>query len=255
MTTRRRYRRIDPETLQELAQRPRAAAALITDEVRLPLAGGPRQDPDPPVRGRLDEASLASGSLHPLAQVPHPGPRSIGAQRIFCLELARAVGLSVAEAELHRSKQGTHLLIMERYDREVAALSPAPPADRKTVELPWIKRLDQTTASRGLRPGAEPRPPRKISIRGRPCFADCIALLRSSAQRPVQEMKPLLRWLIFRLIIGNRDNHTKNLARVYCQGYWKPAPFYDLVCTGAYKAPGPEPGHAHRGRTRGQSYW
>lgn len=44
----------------------------------------------------------------------------------------------------------------------------------------------------------------------------------------------LLTWICFNYLIGNTDNHGKNVSLLYKNNTWDIAPFYDLVCTSIY---------------------
>lgn len=225
------YARVQAEQLQALATKPGSAASLLQGDIRMSLAGA--QDKIP-VR-LCDDQSLwlpkgAAPSTH-LLKCPNPSFSELVTNEFFCLSLAAAVGLNVAKAQIISSPGGQGLLVLERFDREHSALSPAPPADQQLAALPWIKRLHQEDFAQAMgRAHYE-----KYESDGGPTLAECVDLLRRSAKRPAQEIPRLIRWFIFCLVIGNRDNHAKNLARIFDQGHWTLAPFYDLVCTRAYE--------------------
>jgi serine/threonine-protein kinase HipA len=53
---------------------------------------------------------------------------------------------------------------------------------------------------------------------------------------PLLDTEQLLRWLIFNAAVGNADGHAKNLSLLFGErGSVRLTPFYDLVCTRAYK--------------------
>lgn len=224
------YNRLDAEQLQALATRPGSVASLLQGDVRMSLAGA--QDKIP-VR-RCEDGSLwlprnGAPSTH-LLKCPNPSFAQLVANEHFCLSLAEAVGLWVAASQIITSPSGERLLLLERFDRSPSPPSPAPPKHSQSVELPWVERLHQEDFAQALgRPHYE-----KYQSEGGPGLAECVDLLRRSAKRPVQEIPRLIRWFVFCLIIGNRDNHAKNLARLFEDGHWTLAPFYDLVCTRAY---------------------
>lgn len=227
-----RYRRLQDEQLERLADQPGAVATLLGQDIRLSLAGA--QDKIPLRRCKDDSLWLPldhAPSTH-LLKCPNPSFSHLVLNEYFCLQLAKAVGLNVAESSIFQSPQGRWLLLLERFDRSPTELSPAPDPQAQECELPWVDRLHQEDFAQALgHPHYE-----KYEAEGGPTFADCIALVRKSARRPVLEILPLIRWLAYCLIIGNRDNHAKNLARLYQNGHWTLAPFYDLVCTRAYRA-------------------
>ena len=63
-------------------------------------------------------------------------------------------------------------------------------------------------------------------------------LLRENSADPLKDQLQLLDLLIFDSLIGNTDNHIKNLSLLYSQDLKtvRMAPAYDLVCTAVYKA-------------------
>lgn len=224
------YARVQSEQLQALATKPGSAASLLRGDIRMSLAGA--QDKIP-VRLCEDKSLwLPKGrapSTH-LLKCPNPSFADLVTNEYFCLSLAQAVGLDVANAQMITSPQGQRLLLLERFDRASAPPSPAPPKNQLLADLPWIERLHQEDFAQALgRAHYE-----KYESDGGPTLAECVELLRRSAKRPAQEIPKLIRWFVYCLIIGNRDNHAKNLARVFDQGHWTLAPFYDLVCTRAY---------------------
>lgn len=226
------YRPLAQSTLLDMTQSPGVVASLIGDEVRLSLAGA--QDKIP-VRV-LDSGQLAlpldgAPSTH-LLKCPNRDFAHLVDNEYLCLELARAVGLPVVEAR-PLLLEGRALLLIDRFDREppIEPKLPTPTSDRdQVVYAPQLARIHQEDFAQALgHPHYE-----KYEAEGGPSFAGCMALVRSSARKPIAEIGPLMRWLVYCLIIGNRDNHAKNLARVRKGRYWELAPFYDLVCTTAY---------------------
>lgn len=225
------YRRLQPAQLDALANQPGAVAQLLNQDIRLSLAGA--QDK---ISVRVcEDGSLWLPLFHApsthLLKCPNPNFSNLVINEFYCMQLAQAIGLKVAPCQLHATPSGQWLLLLTRFDREEQPLAPSPAQDQETCQLNWVARLHQEDFAQALgRAHFE-----KYESEGGPSFADCIALLRSSARRPTQEMVPLMRWLIYCLVIGNRDNHAKNIARLHHQGHWTLAPFYDLVCTRAYQ--------------------
>lgn len=224
------YTRLCPENLEALATKPGSVASLLREDIRMSLAGA--QDKIP-VRlcedGSLWLPRNHAPSTH-LLKCPNPSFSQLVANEHFCLSLARAVGLKVVRSQIIFSPSGKPLLLLDRFDRAPGPPSPAPSKEQTNVELPWVQRFHQEDFAQALgRAHYE-----KYESEGGPTFSDCVGLIRQTAKRPFQEIPQLIRWFAFCLIIGNRDNHAKNLARVFEQGHWTLAPFYDLVCTRAY---------------------
>jgi serine/threonine-protein kinase HipA len=61
-------------------------------------------------------------------------------------------------------------------------------------------------------------------------LAEAIKVCRAKTSARIQ----LYRWLLFNVLVGNGDNHLKNISfRVSSEGVGL-APFYDLLCTAVY---------------------
>jgi serine/threonine-protein kinase HipA len=131
----------------------------------------------------------------------------------FCMKLAKACGLPVADVELRHIQDQTILLI-ERYDREKG------------------KRLHQEDFCQAL--GIVPF--NKYENEGGPGFAACREVIEQHSQRPAADKKTLLQWALFNFLIGNADAHGKNISLLYQHNNSNPvlAPFYDLICTAIY---------------------
>ncbi|MEZ6002064.1 type II toxin-antitoxin system HipA family toxin [Hyphomonas sp.] len=134
----------------------------------------------------------------------------------FCMRLARAIGLDVAEVQ-YRTVGDKRFLLIERYDRKVGE-------NGKTVRLhqeDFCQALGFTSA-------------RKYASDGGPVFRDCFALVRRVTTRPAAEALKLLDAALFNAIIGNADAHAKNFSLLYLPDRTQLAPLYDLLSTIAY---------------------
>lgn len=227
------YKILEPSILEDMATTAGTVATLFDNDVRLSLAGardkiavrkGPEEQLFLPLHG--------APSTH-LLKCPSPSYSNLIDNEYLCLELARAVGLPVVNAQLFgvRSK---YLLLIERFDRSpVYEPTTFPPHEESSDQLyyhPSLSRLHQEDFAQALdRPHDQ-----KYESEGGPNFAECLALIRNTAKTPLEEINPLMRWFVYCLVIGNRDNHAKNLARLWTGRHWRLAPFYDLVCTTAY---------------------
>jgi len=134
----------------------------------------------------------------------------------FCMRLARAIGLDVADVQ-YRSVGDKRFLLIERYDRQAGE-------DGKTIRLhqeDFCQALGYTSA-------------RKYASDGGPVFRDCFALIRRVTTRPAAETLKLLDAALFNAIIGNADAHAKNFSLLYLPDRTQLAPLYDLLSTIAY---------------------
>ena len=134
----------------------------------------------------------------------------------FCMRLARAIGLDVAEVQ-YRAVGDKRFLLIARYDRQAGE-------EGKTIRLhqeDFCQALGFTSA-------------RKYASDGGPVFRDCFALVRRVTTRPAAEALKLLDAALFNAIIGNADAHAKNFSLLYLPDRTQLAPLYDLLSTVAY---------------------
>lgn len=225
-----RLRKLSEKELQEVvAELPRRPLMAGMDGVRLSLAGV--QDKLPVVaRGSSIALPLDNTpSTHILKPEPDHFPGLV-ANEIFCMTLARAVGLNVPAVESRRVGDKA-CIIIQRYDRLVG-------------DDGVVRRLHQEDFCQAL--GFPPE--RKYQQEGGPLLRDCIRLLREWSTTPVLDIRDFLDGLMLNMLIGNADAHGKNYSMVYRGGERRLAPFYDLVCTLAWpelsKTPAMKIGHA-----------
>ena len=130
------------------------------------------------------------------------------------MRLAKAVGLNTADVNVISGKYP--ILIVKRYDR---VASPE-----------GIRRLHQEDFCQ-----AQAKPSTlKYEERSGPTFADNYNLLKKCSRQGIPDLKSLLTWLAFNLIVGNNDSHSKNLSFLYKGREIRLAPFYDLLSTAVY---------------------
>lgn len=182
------------------------------------------------VRGEawfLAEGALAS--THILK--PDPEPEIVGgltSNEFFCMRLAAACGLEVANAQLLHLPQPA--LIVERFDRRIL------PANEHSGG-PIMERLHVMDGCQALGLPVEAKYERMYGngedvrhIRDGASLPHFFALQQLAPQPLVQRQK-LLRWVIFQVLIGNTDAHAKNLSFFAGIGGVSLAPAYDLVST------------------------
>ncbi len=76
---------------------------------------------------------------------------------------------------------------------------------------------------------------RKYQAEGGPGFGRCLSLVQMVSSSPAKDGLALIRWQICNVVLGNADGHAKNLSFILGEEGWRLAPFYDIVCTAAYK--------------------
>ena len=164
-----------------------------------------------------------SPSTHILKPEPVRFP-GLAANETFCMALAKAVGLRVAEIE-YREMDGQRFVLVRRFDREF----------KNSGEL---IRLHQEDFCQAL--GFPPE--RKYQIEGGPNVKDCAKLIWEWSTYPALDLADFLQRLVFNTLIGNADAHGKNFSFLYTGSERRLTPAYDLVSTIAW--PGIDQGAA-----------
>ena len=125
------------------------------------------------------------------------------------LELARALGLSVAPASLEL--RWTHpVLVVERFDRIDDGQSVRRMHQEDMCQALGVSRHDKYDTP----------------------FARCFEIVQRESRSPARDARALLEWQSYNVLCGNDDGHAKNLT-IQLSGGPVLAPFYDLVCTAA----------------------
>lgn len=202
----------ESELIQIVMELPRRPLMAGREGLRLSLAGA--QD-KLPVVVRGNEIALPLGST-PSTHILKPEPDrfpGLADNELFCMSLARAVGLPVPDVA-YRLIGGKPCLLVQRYDRA-------------TDERGVMTRIHQEDFCQAL--GYPPE--RKYQAEGGPALRDCLSLLRDWSTAPVLDIPSFADSVIFHVLIGNADAHGKNYALLYSAGERRLAPFYDLVST------------------------
>jgi len=194
------------------------ALALNETELRLSLAGAQDKLPVHLCDGQLALPSGSSASTH-LLKIASGGLPDLVQNELFCLTLARLVGLDIPHAEMAKTK--TPILLIKRYDRVISPEG-------------QVLRLHQEDFCQALGVPAES----KYENEGGPSLAQIFAVLARGSRNPLPDKRDLLTWVLFNYIIGNADTHAKNISLLYGRPGTTDelhlAPFYDLVCTEVY---------------------
>jgi serine/threonine-protein kinase HipA len=76
---------------------------------------------------------------------------------------------------------------------------------------------------------------KKYEHEGGPGLKSCVDLIKDNSSRPAADLKRLVEWLFFNLMVGNNDSHAKNLSFYQLPGEGiRLTPHYDLMCTRLY---------------------
>lgn len=144
----------------------------------------------------------------------HPGdafPASV-INEYFTMRLAKAVGLEVPDVTMLYAPEPVY--IVERFDR---------------VREPsgMVRRLHVIDSCQLLNRD------RVFKYRGADLSAlnEVITLCRNKAVSRLH----LFRWLVFNILVGNNDNHLKNISFIVDHEGTRPSPSYDLLATSVYE--------------------
>jgi serine/threonine-protein kinase HipA len=202
------------EVLRDLPQRPLASDPA--EGIRLSLAGAQPKTPVIVAGDRVGQpTNLAAPTTHIVKPEPAAFPGLVD-NEAFCMDLARAVGLTTARATKRTSASGLPYLLVERYDRNLAAKP--------------IRRLHQEDFCQALGVPSD----RKYQNEGGPSVRAAVDLLRSASAVPALDVPRFWEALAFNCLIGNCDAHGKNYSLLYGSGSPTLAPLYDLVSTTLY---------------------
>lgn len=135
---------------------------------------------------------------------------------LFCMKLARRMGIDVPEAKL-KFVDDTPYYLVERYDRIIS-------------ENGSVKRIHQEDFCQAL--GVAPEI--KYEREGGPSIAACKEVIAVHTARPAEDQIKLLTIVIFNFLIGNADAHAKNFSLLYKGDKPELAPAYDLLSTAVY---------------------
>lgn len=212
------YRKLDDADLRAMFST-LSGIAESNSEARLSLAGtqgktGLAHDPGEPID---------KGWFQPLAGAPSTHILKVGSLpdvpyiEYLCMKAAGACGIIVPEATL--LDFGKTVFCTTRYDR-----------NQKPCQAGMhIERLHQEDLAQalGIAPSAKYRELNPSS------YSVVSEFLRSRSFRPIEDIEALARIACFNYLIGNCDNHLKNLSIMYGPDWknFRLAPAYDLVST------------------------
>ncbi len=149
----------------------------------------------------------------------------------LCLMTAKELGFDAPESfiiNMGNAHDEDVLFATERYDR-------CPDPEGRTVDgLPRPLRLHQEDFAQALGIGASD----KYERDGGRYLERIFALLRQVSADPVQDQLRLWDQLWFDFLIGNTDNHIKNLSLLYSADLRsrRLAPAYDILSTAIYRS-------------------
>ncbi len=180
---------------------------------RMSLAGAQHKLPIIFDNGELFEPDAAEPSTHILkpdhskpSQYPHSA-----INEFVMMKLARAVGLAVPEVHLIHVPEPAYLV--ERFDR-------SPKGDKiqrqHVVDACQLLSLDR-------------------AFKYTQCLPDTLTAIVGQCRAKAATRKVLFDWFVFCLLIGNTDNHLKNLSFYMSPEGVVLTPHYDLLSTAVYE--------------------
>lgn len=155
-----------------------------------------------------------------IVKFAHKQLRNLMEIEYLSMTCAKSCGLSVASVSLINPGQPT--LCVERYDR----LSSSKEYIGRLL-APTRRHQEDLTQAFGLLPNEKYCELKPSSIEAVAVF------LRAKSAQPVLDLKRFTKLILFNYLIGNCDNHLKNLSILYTPDWraFSLAPAYDLVST------------------------
>ncbi len=232
---------------------------LANDEVRLLAEEGASKSADIVVKSHLSLTG-ASGKVglyfdsqsgkwyQPIGDAPsthivkqsHVRLNRIVTNEQLCLMTARNLGIATAESfPIMTDTAGSDdlLLATKRYDREFALTNNEETTEnvKKPINgLPVPFRLHQEDFAQALGIAASD----KYEKNNAGYLTKAFDLLRRYSAKPIEDQLRLWDICVFNYLVGNTDNHIKNISLLYTKdlGAIRLAPAYDLVSTAVYES-------------------
>ncbi|CAA6806115.1 MAG: HipA protein [uncultured Sulfurovum sp.] len=219
------FREIPSKELSDRIEQLESKSIAIWDKkVRLSLAGVQAKLP---VIVKENKIGLANGTLSSTHIMKFQTKKhlNIVVNELFCMTLAKKIGLNVANVEM--KKFDTHpTLLIERFDRiyknDFVERLQIIDACQITNLPPTYKYEQNFGSSRDVEHVREGASFKKLFEATKLCSVPAVAQLE------------LLNWAMFNLIIGNSDAHGKNFSFFVDKKGIKPTPFYDLLSVMMY---------------------
>lgn len=144
------------------------------------------------------------------------------ANEFFCMRLAAELKVPVPSVDLRHLPEP--LYVIERFDRQSSDPRGEPGGSA-------LRRLHQIDLCQAL--GVSPS--KKYESEGGLGLHHLFEVLRGTfVDRPIVAANAVVQWIAFNYLIGNLDAHAKNIAFLMRGQKAAVAPFYDMLCVGAY---------------------
>lgn len=155
------------------------------------------------------------------------GMRTLPENEYMCMQLAARVGLNVAPTRLVHVPQP--VLFVRRFDRAEQNGAVA-----RLHVIDGCQALGLSVAmkyERNYGDGAD-----VANIREGASLQKLFAFVRAHSPSPALDVRALLRWTLFQVLVGNTDAHGKNISFFSGLEGQRLAPAYDIVCIPALPA-------------------
>lgn len=226
------YRPLTDEEVHQLASEGATESAELVTKAHLSLTGASGK-----VGLYYDES--ASKWYLPIGDAPsthivkqsHVRLKRIVANEQLCLLTAKYLGIETPESFIvttNRAEDEAVLFATKRYDRKFSL-------DCAMLNgMPVPRRLHQEDFAQALGIAASD----KYEKKGEGYFKKIFDLVRAHSSEPMTDTLKLWDICVFNYLIGNTDNHIKNLSLLYGEDMnsVRLAPAYDIVSTIVYKS-------------------
>ncbi len=219
------FREISPAELTERITDMESKSIAIWDKkVRLSLAGVQAKLP---VIVKEESIGLGDGTLSSTHIMKFQTKKHlhIVVNELFCMKLAKHIGLNVAEVVLRRF--GEHpVLLVERFDRVYE--------ENRVSRLATIDGCQMLNLSPAYKYEQNFGSGRDVAhVREGASFEKLFSMTRVCSV-PAKAQLSLIHWAMYNLIIGNSDAHGKNFSFFISKHGMRPTPFYDMLCVMMY---------------------
>ena len=211
---------LDDRVITQINKNPESHASVFGKHVMIPA----RIDGE----GRVVFVKGRSPTLstHFVKYMDKRGCRALN--ELFCMRLARSVGLDVPDVEL-RTIDGNFCYLIKRYDRVQSG----------HITKPYFMSLGLTSESLCTKPvemlhqeslcqALEVPVGVWLERHGGPSIKQSLALLSEHSAKPEQDKAEFLARLVFGYLVGCLDINGRNVSMLYRKGCSELAPAYDL---------------------------
>lgn len=226
-----RYEKLSLERVQELANEGTVCSAQLVAKSRLSLTGasgkaGLYYDAD----SREWYLPIGSAPSTHIVKQSHVRLGGIVTNEQLSLMTAAGLGIDIPESFIINTGAGEDrdvLFAVRRYDRTFAG------ADRMLNGILCPRRLHQEDFAQAMGIASAG----KYEKDGDGYLGRMFEILRRYSAEPIADQIKLWRIILFDYLIGNTDNHIKNISLLYSADLRKIrlAPAYDIVSTAVYE--------------------